>query len=400
MGPKSRREWLEAIGPRYRKACKKGKGKILDEFCAVCGYERKYAIRLLGRWRRPTTPSRRSGRRATYGGEELKVLKVIWLHSEQPCSKRLRAALGLWLPHYEARFGRLEAAVRRRLLRMSPATMDRLLASQRARLRRVRCATRPGSLLRTQIPIHSGPWDVQGPGWVEADTVAHCGDSLAGNFVWSLTFTDIWSGWTEMRAVWNRGAQGVLEQIAHIERGLAFALLGFDCDNGSEFLNHHLVRYFAQRPKVVAFTRSRPYHKNDNAHVEQKQWTHVRQLLGYDRLDNSALVEPLNQLYAGAWSQFHNFFQPSMKLQSKERLGAKYRRRYEPPQTPYQRLMASSHLTAKAKAHLAKLFKNLDPFELKQQVEVALRHLRKLRLHPNSTPTPRPTRGQPLSVSF
>ena len=214
MGPKSRQEWLEAISPRYRKASKKGKGKILDEFCAVSGYGRKYAIRRLGRWRRRgRPPQRRAGRPPTYGPAELVALKTIWLASEQLCSKRLKAALPLWLPHYEVRWGQLADRVRQRLLAMCPATMDRLLRPWRTRGHKGRCATRPVSLLKTRIPIRTEHWDVEGPGWIEANTVAHCGGSMVGNFIWSLTFTDIWSGWTEMRATWNCGAQGVVEGV-------------------------------------------------------------------------------------------------------------------------------------------------------------------------------------------
>jgi hypothetical protein len=386
MGPKSRQEWLAAIAPRYRQASQTGKGKILDEFCAVSGYARKSAIRRLRRWRRrPPPPRRRPGRRPLYGTAEVAVLKTIWLASEQLCSKRLRAALPLWLPHYEARWGALAPTVRGRLLAMSPATMDRLLAPVRLRGRKGRSATRPVALLKTRIPIRTEHWDVEGPGWFEADTVAHCGGSLAGDFIWSLTFTDIWSGWTELRAVWNCGAQGVVEQIRAIEGRLAFPILGFDSDNGSEFLNAHLWRYFAQRPRPVKFTRSRPYRKNDNAHVEQKQWTHVRQLLGYERLDDQRLVEPINELYAGPWSQLHNFFRPSLKLKSKPRLGAKYRRCYEAPQTPCARLLASARVSEEAKNKLRQLQAELDPFELKRAIESQLQLIRSIRLDQRST---------------
>ena len=226
---------------------------------------------------------------------------------------------------------------------------------------------------------------MKGPGWFEADTVAHCGNSLAGDFIWSLTFTDIWSGWTEMRAVWNRGAEGVVAGITEMEQELAFPVLGFDSDNGSEFLNHHLWRYFARRRRPVKFTRSRPYHKNDNAHVEQKQWTHVRQLLGYDRLEDRRLVEPINALYTGPWSQFHNFFCPSVKLKTKERIGAKYRRRYDKPQTPYQRLVASRRVAKEAKKTLREVYESLDPFELKERIEKGLKTIRAIRIAPEST---------------
>jgi len=225
-------------------------------------------------------------------------------------------------PSYEHEFGPLAPDVAAKLLRASAATLDRLLRPLRALHPKRRCTTRPGSLLKTQIPIRTHFWDVDRPGFFEADTVAHCGNSMAGDFVHSLTFTDICSGWTENRAVWGRGSLGVLERIQDIEAHLEFPVLGFDCDNGSEFLNHHLVRYFTDRPKQPAlFSRSRPYAKNDNAFVEQKNWTHVRQLLGYDRLDKPALVPLINALYANEWSSLTNFFCPTLKLKSKTRLG-------------------------------------------------------------------------------
>jgi hypothetical protein len=304
------------------------------------------------------------------------VLKAIWLAGEQMCSKRLKAALPLWLPYYESMHGPLARPARELVLKISPATIDRLLASARVRYgRRGISGTRPGTLLRNQIPVRTEHWDVDRPGYFEADTVAHCGDSLKGNFIWSLTFTDIWSGWTEMRAVWNKGAQGVVDATQNIEKRLPFAILGFDCDNGSEFLNHHLWKYFADRPEPVEFTRSRPYHSNDNAHVEQKQWTHVRQLLGYRRLEDAALLGPINDLYTKEWAMMQNYFLPSMKLKTKEKIGSRYRRRYEPPRTPYERLLESPHVSNEAKLRLQHTFRHLNPFFLKRVIERKLKRV-------------------------
>jgi hypothetical protein len=210
---------------------------------------------------------------------------------------------------------------------------------------------------------------------MEADTVAHCGNSLAGDFVWSLTMTDILTTWTENRATWNKGAQGVLAQIQDIEASLAFDLLGFDCDNGSEFLNYHLVRYFSDHPSIKAFTRSRPYKKNDNAHVEQKNWSHVRQLFGYDRFEDQTLVAMMNNLYANEWSQYQNHFCPSMKLVSKQRINSKYYKKYDSPQTPYHRVMASDHVIEDAKIELEAVHNRLNPFILKQAIERKLRSI-------------------------
>jgi hypothetical protein len=267
----SRREYLAAIRNRYRKASRKEKSIILGEFCATCSYNRKYAIRLLRKNDRDPS-HRKPGPAFRYDRELLLVpLKRIWFATDQMCSKKLKAALPLWLPFYEEEFAPLLPDTRQKLLDMSPATIDRLLKPLRAIYKKGRCSTKPGTLLKNQIPIKTHNWDVTRPGYFEADTVAHCGNSIAGDYVFSLTFTDIFSGWTENRAVWGKGSQGVLRQIRDIEEKIAFPILGFDCDNGSEFLNHHLVRYFTVRPETpVQFTRSRPYRKNDNAFVEQK----------------------------------------------------------------------------------------------------------------------------------
>jgi len=370
----SRREYLEAIGKRYRKATRKEKSIILGEFCATCGYNRKYAIRLLRKKLLPP-PNRKPGPVPIYAKEQLLLpLKRIWFATDQMCSKKLKAAIPLWLPFYEGDYEPLQPDVREKLLAMSPATIDRLLKPLRALYKKGRCSTKPGTLLKNQIPIKTHNWDVTKPGYFEADTVAHCGNSMAGDFVFSLTFTDIFSGWTENRAVWGKGSQGVLRQIKNIEEKIAFPVLGFDCDNGSEFLNHHLVKYFTDRPKTpVQFTRSRPYRKNDNAFVEQKNWTHVRQLLGYDRFDNPELVPVINDLYLNEWSLFNNYFCPTLKLKEKQRINSRYTKKYEPPQTPYQRLLESDAVSDEAKRVLDSVYNSLNPFKLKRKIDDKLR---------------------------
>jgi hypothetical protein len=370
----SRREYLEAIGKRYRKATRKEKSIILGEFCATCGYNRKYAIRLLRKKLLPA-PNRKPGPVPIYAKEQLLLpLKRIWFATDQMCSKKLKAAIPLWLPFYEGEYEPLLPDLRQKLLAMSAATIDRLLKPLRALYKKGRCSTKPGTLLKNQIPIKTHNWDVTKPGYFEADTVAHCGNSMAGDFVFSLTFTDIFSGWTENRAVWGKGSQGVLRQIKNIEEKIVFPVLGFDCDNGSEFLNHHLVKYFTDRPKApVQFTRSRPYRKNDNAFVEQKNWTHVRQLLGYDRFDNSDLVPVINDLYLNEWSLFNNYFCPTLKLKEKQRVNSKYTKKYEPPQTPYQRLLDSDDVSIDAKRILGSVYNSLNPFKLKRKIDEKLK---------------------------
>ncbi len=363
-----------AIWERYQRAGRRYKSKILDEFCQICGYCRKYAIQLLSR--QPKTRQKKPGPKKKYNAAVLEPLKAIWLLSEQMCSKRLAAALPIWLPFYEQAHGALEPAVRQKLLSISPATIDRLLKKVRARYPgKGLSGTRHGPVaLKRRIPIRTDNWDIHQPGFLEADTVAHCGDSLSGDFVWSLTLTDIFTQWTENRAVWNKGAAEVLQQVQEVEQGLPFALLGFDVDNGSEFLTWHLWRHFLDRPAPVDLRRSRPYKKNDQAYVEQKNWTHVRQLLGYERIENPDLVPQINELYR-TWGLLHNFFCPTLKLESKVREGSKTKRKYSKPQTPYQRLLESQHLVPAKKAELQARFQQLNPINLKDQLEEQLKVL-------------------------
>lgn len=378
MSQKSRQEILEQGRERYARRGRQGRSRLLDEVCALCGYERKHAIKVLGGRRAIAGVSgrRRGGSAPVYGEPERAVLKVIWLAAEQPCGKRLVAALPVWLPYYEKRYGKLEPALRRRLRRASAASIDRLLAPCRAKLgSRGRCGTRPGTLLRSQIPVRTEHWDVAGPGFIEADTVAHCGESMAGEFCWSLTMTDVHTQWTEMRAVPNRSQHVVQAAIAGVEAALPFAILGFDTDNGGEFLNWHLVDYFQKRPVPVGFTRSRPYRKNDNARVEQKNWTHVRQLVGYGRLEGEQRASWLDDLYRHQWGQFRNFFCPVMKHLRTEVIGSRKRRIYDEPATPFQRLKSCRKVSRSKIARLQKIFDALDPFELKQTIENKLRAL-------------------------
>ena len=375
----SKREYLGKMRWRYAQARgRRYKSRLIEELVAVCGYSRKYAIKLLRRRAGPRV-LKRSGPRPIYPAEEVRlVLKGIWFGSDQLCGKRLKAALSEWLPHYEKEYGPLCLPLKEKLESISAATIDRLLAPVRAKARpKGRGGTKPGRWLKNQIPLQTDQWDERQPGFMEADTVAHCGNSLEGDFIWSLCFTDLASGWTELRAVWNKGSQGVMAAVREMEQKLPFAILGFDCDNGSEFLNHHLWRYFARRKEPVQFTRSRPYHKNDNAHVEQKNWTHVRCLLGYERLEREELLRPINALYRNAWALYHNHFCPSMKLKEKRREGARQIKQHDAPKTPYQRLLESGELDAQKRAVLQEQHAALNPFALKRQIEAGLREIQR-----------------------
>lgn len=375
MSNEMKNEWLPKARMRYAKRSREGKSRMLDELCEDYDYDRKYAIKLLKN-RLPTARGRpRPGPEPRYASIE-PVVRQIWLSAEQPCGKRLEPILHQWMPFYERRYGRLSWGQRRLVRQISAASLDRLLAPARAEYPgRGRCGTKPGSLLKTEIPIRTGTWDLTRPGYLEADTVAHCGTSLAGDFIWSITYTDIFTGWTEGRAVWNKGAEGVVQATRDVEQSLPFALRGFDCDNGSEFLNYHCSNYFSQRESPVEFTRSRPYHKNDNAHVEQKNWAWPRQLLGYNRLEDAALVPLISAIYKEVWGPLQNFFLPCLKLERKWREGSHWRKRYEPPRTAYQRLCVPDILPRPKRRQLRDFYESLDPLDLKDTLEKRLAHV-------------------------
>lgn len=367
----SREEQLERWRQRYKNRGLEGKARLLDQLCQDYGYHRKHAIRLLnGAAKSKKSPPGPESKYKDLG----EIVQRIWAAAEQPCGKRLAQALPLWLPHYQRHYGRLLPTQRKLADEVSAATLDRLLQPARAQapLRGLN-GTKPGTLLRQQIPIQGEVWNEKRAGFLEADSVAHCGSSLAGNFIWSLTFTDLASTWTSGRVVWNKGAASVLEQTRQVEEQLPFALLGMDFDNGTEWLNWHLIRYLQDRSAPVKVTRSRPYHKDDNAHVEQKNWMWPRQLLGYGRLEKPELVEPINRIYREIWEPLQNFFLPSMKLVDKKRIGARWKRQHDAPQTAYQRLLKLDALAPRKKRQLRDWFESLDPFRLHGQLEKALR---------------------------
>lgn len=362
----SKREYLEKIRHRYAHAGRRYKHKILDEFCAICGYHRKHAIRLLRQ--QSSTCRHRPGPTSLYKDDIKAILKYFWLVTNRLCSKLLKAALPLWLPYYPEQRS-LTPEIRKQLCKISPATIDRLLRPIRKQYGSHGLgATRPVHTLKLQIPIRTSHRNVDRPGFIQADTVAHGGDSTEGDFVWSLTLTDVFSQWTESHAVWNKGYANIAQAIAEIEEHLPFTILGFHVDNGGEFLNHHLWRFFRRRQPPVQFTRTRPDHKDENAYVEQKNWTHVRQLLGYQRIDNPDLLPTINRLYE-AWNLWHNLFCPNLKLLSKEKIGSRYVRRYAAPRTPAQRLIESTEINELLKTHLTEKLTNVNPINLKKFID-------------------------------
>jgi len=376
MGNAAKKEYLLSIRSRYLSASWFEKRQILDEFCRVCDYNRKYALRILNQESSPKSSHRtaKRGPKSRYDNPEiLEVLKYLWRLTNLPCSKRLKAIIHLWLPYYPYY---LPDALEEALLSISPATMDRLMKPMRCRFNKLGLATtKPGSILKNHIPVKVGQWEESTPGYLEADTLAHCGSSAAGMFVYSINCIDIASGWSAQRAAWGKGETGVMAAIASIEESLPFPILGFDCDNGSEFLNWHLYRHFSGRKQPIQFTRSRPYHKNDNAHIEEKNWSHLRQYLGYQRFDNPILVKLLNELYTSEWYLYFNFFMPSVKLLHKVRSGSKIIKKYDSPKTPFQRLLQSPAISESTKKDLKKQFQELNPFILQKHMTEKIKHI-------------------------
>jgi hypothetical protein len=371
MSPKSKREYTAIVATLYRKATREKKTVILNEYCRVTGYHRKHAIRKLNHFRIYTQPKPKSGRPRRYlPSVILEPLRKIWLGANLPCGKRLKPILTLWLPAYQKTYGHLSFEVIKALQSISAATIDRLFKPIRPKFKKKgHCMTKSGTLLRKHIPIKTDQWDESRPGFLESDTVHHCGESTAGQYAITVNYDDISSGWTEQRAVWGKGELAILYQTKNVERSLPFPLLGFDSDNGKEFINKLLFDYFSKRQYPVQFTRSRSYHTQDNAHIEQKNYTHVRLWLGYNRFDNPQVIPLLNDLYKNEWRLFHNFFCPSVKLIEKKRVASKIIKRYDTPKTPYQRLIESKHIDLKTKEALKKQFESLNPFELRTAME-------------------------------
>ncbi len=382
MSQRTRVEVLTKLRRRYRSAGAQHKGKLLDQAQELLGYHRKAAIRAL---RAPTVvggPRIITGRPVLYDpGVLLRWLRPIWAATDYACGRRLVAMLPEWVPAYEQHERRLPGEVREKLLMASGRTLDRLLEPLRGQ-GAGRALTRPGTLLRQQIPIRGSVWEEGKAGWLEVDTVALCGGSVAGEFVWMVDGVDYATTWVEVRAMWGRGQAGTLAALQDVEGSLPFDLLGLDSDNGGEFLNHHVVSWLQKRKRPVFMTRSRPYKKDDNAHVEQKNWTHIRQCFGYERHDNPEVVEPINALVKGAYGQLLNYFHASLKLEGKERKEGRVRRIYGAAQTPLARVLASAQVTPQTKRRLEGEKAQLNPFALKQEVARSLKEIAAMRRAP------------------
>jgi hypothetical protein len=367
MSQRSKRELHAAVQARYLKASKTEKQMILDEFTVNTGYHRKYAIRVLKHGYKHNL-HKPKGRRAIYRGAVVEVLEQIWEVYGRICSKRLQPYLPEGIKVLE-RCGelRLTPETKALLLHISRSSMDRCLAPARFHQPHGLSTTKPGTLLKKNIPIRTfADWTEDKPGFLEIDCVAHCGEDTSGQFLYTLTCTDICTGWTETLALPKRSQEAVCRAISVMRQELPFALLGIDSDNGGEFINDLLYRYCLN--EHITFTRSRPYQKNDQAHVEQKNWSVVRHLIGYDRLESNDQYALLASIYQD-WRLYVNFFQPVLKLSSKERIGNKLIRKYDTARTPYQRLLEREEVALAGKAHLLNFYLPLNPAELRHRID-------------------------------
>jgi hypothetical protein len=379
MSLKSKRELLEVVRPRYLKASKFEKQKILDEFTSATGYHRKHAIRVLKN--QVQVQNHLKGKTKTYQtlycGEVVQVLEQIWEIYGQICSKRLQPFLPEAIRVLErCQEIHLSKATKELLLKISSASIDRCLRPIRLQTPHGLSTTKPGSLLKNLIPVRTfTEWEEERPGFLEIDLVAHCGNTTEGQFLCTLTCTDLSTGWTDVTGLLHRSQQAVSEALRRMRQRLPFPLLGIDSDNGGEFINDLLYQYCLD--EKITFTRSRPYQKNDQAHVEQKNWSVVRHTVGYDRWETEQELALLESIYDDL-RLYINFFQPSCKLIAKERIDNKTIKRYDPAKTPYQRVLERKDISFETKVRLAHLYVQLNPAELRRRIDQKIAKLWKI----------------------
>jgi hypothetical protein len=370
MSLKSKRELVEVVRPRYLKANKLEKQKMLDEFTAATGYHRKHAIRVLKNQRQ--VQNHLKGKTKTYktiyGGKVVQALEQIWEIYGHICSKRLQPYLSEAIKVLErCKEIELPQATKELLLKISSASIDRCLRPVRIQSLHGLSTTKPGSLLKNLIPVRTfTEWDEERPGFMEIDLVAHCGNTTEGRYLNTLTCTDLSTGWTDVTALPHRSQEAVSEAIHWMRQRLPFPLLGIDSDNGGEFINDLLYRYCMD--EKITFTRSRPYKKNDQAHVEQKNWSVVRHTVGYDRWETEQELTILESIHDDL-RLYINFFQPSFKLIAKERIGNRTIKRYDTVKTPYHRVLERKDISVEAKARLMNLYVQLNPAELRRSID-------------------------------
>jgi hypothetical protein len=377
MSLNSKQELLEVVRPRYLKASKEEKQKILDELTCATGYHRKHAIRVLKNRVSRHPRRKRTGYPTIYHGEVVQALEQIWEIYGQICSKRLQPFLPEAIRVLErCQEIELSAETKELLLKISSASIDRCLRPIRLPTRHGLSTTKPGSLLKNLIPVRTfTEWDDERPGFLEIDLVAHCGSTTEGQFLCTLTCTDLCTGWTEVTGLLHRSQEVVSEALRRMRQRLPFPLLGIDSDNGGEFINDLLYRYCLD--EQITFTRSRPYQKNDQAHVEQKNWSVVRHTVGYDRWETEQELALLESIYDDL-RLYINFFQPSLKLIAKERIGNKTIKRYDTAKTPYQRVLERQDISFEAKAQLTYLYVQLNPADLRRRIDQKIAQLWKI----------------------
>lgn len=368
MPIKLHKEYLNNIRERYKNSTKKKKSYILSEFCINSGYSRKHASRILLEQLEPRI--RKPGPTPKYDQAFVYYLRNIWETTGRLCGKNLVAAIPIWLP--KSSYSDFPMDIRLKLEKVSASTIDRLLANYKFSKPKG-ISTTKASAFKNKIPIRTLDAKAHCPGIVNADTVAHCGDNIGGDYMNSLTVVDLFSGWTVNKAIWKKDAKATLKQIQKVEALLPFTLVEFFSDNGNEFVNNELKNYFEKRIAPVHFTRTRAYKKNDNCYVEQKNYTHVRKIFGYQRIDCAELVSMANEIYQVYWNPLQNFFTPSMKLIKKERIGAKILKTYDTPKTPYQRLIECGYLTTAQRKFLIEKYNSLNPFFLRKELDKKLK---------------------------
>lgn len=369
----SKRQYLTRLQTKYLKADKAGKTAILDEYIENTGHNRKYVIQQLNNVRLTSIQKfPRKKRNSRYGASLLAPLEKLYEIFDCACAQRLKPALEVELDRLRY-FGeiKIDDETAKHLKQMSTATMDRKLSKiRRNYTKKGISTTKPGSLLKKHIPIKLTQWDTKKVGFQEVDLVSHCGGNSSGQFAHTISLTEICSGWWEGEGIMNKGQLQTLAGIKQMRKRTPFDWLGIDSDNGSEFINDHLFQYC--KSESLEFSRSRPNHKNDNAYIEQKNWTHVRQVVGYARYDTEQEVDILNDLYRNELRDYKNFFLPQMKLKSKTRIGGQLKRKYEKAKTPYHRLLESGQLSDQQRKVLTKTYNQLNPGQLKRQIEIKL----------------------------
>lgn len=381
MNMHSRHELTKSVLPRYLRADKQAKGRMLDEYCANTGYPRKYAIAKIKKYQytdnlEHKVPGQHARKRKKIYDAAVRAALVPLSEAVDNISSKLLHPYLPELIRVMKACGEIEldSTIEKKLLAVSHGTLAGLLDEIREyKKKKLHGTTKPGTLLKSEIPLRTGPWEETKPGYAEIDLVAHCGESAAGEFAFTLDFTDIATGWIERRAVLGRPQERTHAALKDIKKELPFRLLGIDSDNDSTFINHQLWRWCNE--ERITFTRSRPYKKNDNAHIEQKNWTCVRKVFGYIRIDAPQQVKLMNDLYRGPLRLYTNFFKPTMKCVEKKRIGARVVKRYDQPRTPYARVLEYDEVSEETKKELRALYATLNPVRLRREVDAALRNI-------------------------